>query len=379
MDQTMKRMALRALMIAGLGLTCGVVAVSATPDDGAAGDAMDGSDGPATVAMLPVEGPCCFDDESCEMLTILQCATAGGTFAGTNLLCTPPTLGDEGMYLLRNHPDGNGAPPLYGLRLDELFDLHKGQDDIYTFDFEAPDARMTMQFLGDRIVIEGTAFGGLIVDGAYDPDYSSSVEIYFEYSLVESAPNDDDLMVPAPDVQNTGWIKWLETSQVIPLWDTAGAHPFSFRFGDMDDEQGHRDYDGFSGFGWLNHGVPDHHYYTSDWLFVGVEICDFEKITGACCINGQCIDTTFATCIEAGGQYHGDFSNCEDGISCTIFAPGDCREDLNHDRMVDVQDLLALLGDWGVCGSSCPCDLDRDQRVGVTDLLAVVGAWGSCD
>jgi trimeric autotransporter adhesin len=52
--------------------------------------------------------------------------------------------------------------------------------------------------------------------------------------------------------------------------------------------------------------------------------------------------------------------------------------DLNCDGVVDVFDLLILLGDWGPCGdaSDCPSDLSGDTVVDVFDLLALLSSWG---
>jgi T5SS/PEP-CTERM-associated repeat protein len=51
------------------------------------------------------------------------------------------------------------------------------------------------------------------------------------------------------------------------------------------------------------------------------------------------------------------------------------RADLTGDGVVDVFDLLELLGDWGPC-AECPADLNDDGVVDVFDLLALLGAWG---
>lgn len=51
--------------------------------------------------------------------------------------------------------------------------------------------------------------------------------------------------------------------------------------------------------------------------------------------------------------------------------------DLNGDGIVDVADLLLLLGAWGPCaGESCPADLNDDGTVDVADLLILLGNWG---
>ncbi len=51
--------------------------------------------------------------------------------------------------------------------------------------------------------------------------------------------------------------------------------------------------------------------------------------------------------------------------------------DLNGDGIVDVTDLLLLLGAWGSCsGDPCPADLNGDGTVNVADLLILLGNWG---
>lgn len=63
--------------------------------------------------------------------------------------------------------------------------------------------------------------------------------------------------------------------------------------------------------------------------------------------------------------------------------PAACPADVaGGDGVVDVNDLLLLLGTWGPCPGPCPphCagDIDEDCEVGVTDLLVLLGAWGPC-
>ena len=53
-----------------------------------------------------------------------------------------------------------------------------------------------------------------------------------------------------------------------------------------------------------------------------------------------------------------------------------CTGDINGDMMVDVSDLLEVVGDWGAVGG--PADVNDDGIVNVADLLAVVDAWGAC-
>jgi hypothetical protein len=58
-----------------------------------------------------------------------------------------------------------------------------------------------------------------------------------------------------------------------------------------------------------------------------------------------------------------------------------CPSDINGDAVVNVTDLLAVIGAWGTCPtppSVCAADVNADGSVNVTDLLAVIGAWGAC-
>jgi hypothetical protein len=54
-----------------------------------------------------------------------------------------------------------------------------------------------------------------------------------------------------------------------------------------------------------------------------------------------------------------------------------CYADINGDSMVDVVDLLEVIGNWGYC-LNCPADINRDDLIDVTDLLDLVGSWGPC-
>ena len=90
-------------------------------------------------------------------------------------------------------------------------------------------------------------------------------------------------IAPAAPVTSTTWP--ANGGSVVfmtgPAWDTtfydySGSFGFTFRFGDEDDDLGHRDHDGISGWGWLVHPDPDSGYVlTSDWLFTAHDICEF--------------------------------------------------------------------------------------------------------
>ncbi len=62
-------------------------------------------------------------------------------------------------------------------------------------------------------------------------------------------------------------------------------------------------------------------------------------------------------------------------LFCGTPLPGD----VNGDGLVDVVDLLAVLGAWGFCPNceliACPADIDGDCDVDVVDLLTVLANW----
>ena len=65
----------------------------------------------------------------------------------------------------------------------------------------------------------------------------------------------------------------------------------------------------------------------------------------------------------------------------TLIPGGDaveCEEDVNGDGMIDVSDILAVIGQWGSC-PGCAADINQDGIVGVDDLLIVIGNWGPCE
>ena len=52
-----------------------------------------------------------------------------------------------------------------------------------------------------------------------------------------------------------------------------------------------------------------------------------------------------------------------------------CLGDLNGDGAVGVNDVLAVLGEFG-CQTSCTADIDGNGTVGVNDVLAVLSEFG---
>jgi glucose/arabinose dehydrogenase len=64
-------------------------------------------------------------------------------------------------------------------------------------------------------------------------------------------------------------------------------------------------------------------------------------------------------------------------MTITCAAPPACAPDVNGDNVVNVADLLAVIGNWGPC-PGCAADVNNDDQVNVSDLLAVIAGWGDC-
>ena len=54
-----------------------------------------------------------------------------------------------------------------------------------------------------------------------------------------------------------------------------------------------------------------------------------------------------------------------------------CPGDTDQSGSVDVDDVLAVVSDWGPC-PTCPGDVTEDGVVNTDDVLAVLAAWGDC-
>ena len=71
-----------------------------------------------------------------------------------------------------------------------------------------------------------------------------------------------------------------------------------------------------------------------------------------------------------------------DGIeeAWLVRLPNPCPADLNHDGIVNVQDMLLLLGMFGPCGDcmNCTGDLSGDCQIDGGDVVVLFGEWGSC-
>ena len=190
-----------------------------------------------------------------------------------------------GTYQLHNHSDGLIDPPPYGLRLDELVDVTGGHD-AFSFDFEHPSSDMKLVYddINGTITIFGQTYGGRDIGAGYAADiYQGVYQVSFVYDMnVAPVPGDDDIWVTAPpDNLNSGTIT-LPGGAPIQLLSDVQQGGYTFRFGDEDNDLGHRGEPGISGWGWLD--INGSHVDYQDWLFTATYIP--EPATGMLLIAG---------------------------------------------------------------------------------------------
>jgi hypothetical protein len=201
-------------------------------------------------------------------MPLYQCAPGAAIAA---LVCSSTATAAlilPGDYQLDNHPAGTANPPAYGLTVAGI----DGSSDRFTFSFSQADgADMILRYddVADTIRIFGNAFGGR--DGGNDwvsDSYLGTYFIDFTFDVgVGLAPGDDDLVVIASTESNFGTLQ-LPDSTVLDLYDVfSDDFGHSFRFGDTDDDSGHRDFDGLSGWGWVEVDGMEDSTVHRDWIF----------------------------------------------------------------------------------------------------------------
>lgn len=109
------------------------------------------------------------------------------------------------------------------------------------------------------------------------------------------------------------------------------------------------------------------------------ENCSFEGNTAG--VSGGCISMTCdcsaanvrnsTLCNSLPNHIEGPWNNLGGNTMCSI-----CEADVTADGVVDVGDILAIIGAWGGC--VCVEDLTNDSSVSVDDLLIVLDAFGPC-
>ena len=55
----------------------------------------------------------------------------------------------------------------------------------------------------------------------------------------------------------------------------------------------------------------------------------------------------------------------------------ECISDITDDGIVNIHDLLIVIGSWGAANPAA--DFNFDGIVNIHDLLIFIGAWGPCE
>ncbi len=59
------------------------------------------------------------------------------------------------------------------------------------------------------------------------------------------------------------------------------------------------------------------------------------------------------------------------------FCPSDCLQ--TPDGLIGIQDMLAMLAQWGGEAGGGPCDANFDGVIDLIDFVELMGAWGPCE
>jgi hypothetical protein len=164
-------------------------------------------------------------------------------------------------YNLDYHPEGGENPPPYGFRLDVLAGyLGLSALNQYTFDVNNVGGTVGnngLQLVHDTVAgtmhITGYIIGGYDNDGNNPStrDFEEEWYLDFIYSNITSVLGDDDFWtIPAAGV-GAGTLRREANGDIFGLdsKDKTTNPMFSFRFGDKNDDLGHRDVLGMSGWG----------------------------------------------------------------------------------------------------------------------------------
>ena len=129
---------------------------------------------------------------------------------------------------------------------------------------------------------------------------------------------------------------------------------------------------GFSGFGFDRDGFIWHEESGIERMLDWAIDNDVENM-------GGWTDIMIASVVSADGNIIAGWGSGPDGFiqGFVIDLTDTCFGDIDGNGAVDVNDVLAVLADWGPC-RDCAADLDGNGEVDVTDLLAVLAAWGDC-
>jgi hypothetical protein len=132
-----------------------------------------------------------------------------------------------------------------------------------------------------------------------------------------------------------------------------------------------------------------------DWRRNGVTLQNGPTGTGSHILNrGPLLDVWYPSVADE-GVYELVLSSDGCGTVTTIPVTLDvieacapCPADATHDRVINVDDLIAVILNWGACPTQpapyayyppCTADVTGDLQVNVDDLITVILGWGACE
>jgi len=77
-------------------------------------------------------------------------------------------------------------------------------------------------------------------------------------------------------------------------------------------------------------------------IFGDITLGGSPSTTGACCVSSGCHALTEDACAGMGGTWLGEDASCDD-------CPASCMGDTDGNGVVNIEDLLNMLGSWGAC------------------------------
>jgi len=113
---------------------------------------------------------------------------------------------------------------------------------------------------------------------------------------------------------------------------------------------------------------------SGEWQVLSNEESFFGQVTTESFFRVTRSRTNFDPALHAGPGWE---NLPEDEIEPGTDVP-DCPADLTLDGIVNTDDLLVLLAQWGACGADCDADFDGNGVIDTTDMLVLIGAWGNC-
>ncbi|MFO0858700.1 MAG: PEP-CTERM sorting domain-containing protein [Phycisphaerales bacterium] len=143
-----------------------------------------------------------------------------------------------------------------------MFDVTPGDNDVFTFDFDAPgsDMRMFYDVNNGAIRVYGTSYGGRDIGGAYAADqYLGFYNIDFTWNIgvTDGYLGDNDTVVLSNNANTAGNTGFITTplsagGSTINLWDQINHDSgTTFHVGDWFGNGGYAGVPGISGWGWV--------------------------------------------------------------------------------------------------------------------------------